>query len=91
MAVSPAALSQTLKNGLEANGLPAAGTHVDKDLRLKRIGLPVWVGVAAIAGMLIGLLLARLLRRPSRSMSEQDSEALAAQIRIWLNGEQATP
>lgn len=91
MAVAPAALSQPLKKGLEADESPAAGTHVDKDLRLKRIGLPVWIGVAAIAGMLIGLLLAKLLRRPSRSMNEQDSEALAAQIRVWLNGEQATP
>ena len=92
MAVAPAALSQSSKqDGVGANGSPAAAARIDKDMRLANIGLPVWLGVVAVAGVLFGLLLARLLRRPARTMSEQESEALAARIRVWLDGEQATP
>lgn len=92
MAVAPAALSRSVKqHGAEASALPSADDRIDKSIRLAGIGLPAWLGVVAVAGMLLGLLLGRLAHRPSRPMSEQDSEALAAKIRAWLDGEQATP
>lgn len=92
IAVAPAALPHSsVERGIKASGLSAAGARPNQDIRLAGMSLLVWLGIVAVAGVLFGLSLAWLIRRPFRQMSEQESEALTARIRAWLDDGQATP
>lgn len=51
-----------------------------------------WVGLSALAGLLIGLVLAWLFRGRSKAeLSQQESEIVATKIRSWLLDEKSAP
>lgn len=56
-----------------------------------RADWPVWLASTALAGLLAGLLVATILRRPRKSLTDQEAEVVAARIRAWLADERNPP